>query len=96
MKVELTIYSAQRGIMEGEKYSSVWAESEEYLSEPNKVGKPPMKMNCEWGVIDKLQGFSIPCVVICDVKMISGGGAKGGNFIKDVIQKTPQPLPSKL
>lgn len=88
MLQELIIYSATRGNVDGTDYSSVWAESEEAVNAADTVGKPPMKINCDKFIVDQLRG-KVPGLVICDTKMISAGGAKGGLFIKSV-QFKPQ------
>lgn len=80
MKQKITIYSATRGNVDGTNYSSVWAESEETINNPDTIGKPPMKINCAAQIVDDLRGH-LPAIVECELKMISGGGARGGLYI---------------
>jgi hypothetical protein len=84
MKQSVLIYSATRGNVDGSPYSSVWAESQEVLNSPDTVGKPPMKINCVPALVDDLRG-KLPALVECEMKMISGGGARGGLFISSAV-----------
>jgi len=96
MKQAITIYSATRGNVDGTNYSSVWAESEEEQTGADTIGKPPMKINCAPQIIDALRG-KIPGSVIADMAMISGGGAKGGLYIRSVEFDTKSFIsPSKI
>ncbi len=81
MKTNMYIYSAARGEMEGQKYSSVYNRSEENYDDPDKVGLPPMKTPCEYGVIDQVRG-KVPGEFEVEVSMIAGSGNKASLFIK--------------
>jgi hypothetical protein len=83
MKQQILIYSATRGTVDGTNYSSVWAESQDVLSAPDTIGKPPMKINCDSKLIDDLRG-KLPAVVEADMRMISASGSRGGLYISSV------------
>lgn len=91
MKQSVLIYSATRGNVDGSNYSSVWAESQEVLNSADTVGKPPMKINCVPSLVDDLRG-KLPAIFECEMKMISGGGARGGLFISSVVALPSSPL----
>ena len=83
MKQNLMVYSATRGVVDGNPYSSVWAESEELINKPDTIGKAPMKINCNPDLIDVLRGH-LPALVVVELKMISAAGAKGGLYVSAV------------
>jgi hypothetical protein len=83
MKQQMTILSATRGNVEGTAYSSTWCATSETENKADLIGNPPMKINCDANIIDSLRG-KLPATFMCKVKMISGGGARGGLFISEV------------
>lgn len=78
------IFSATRGNVDGTDYSSVWAESQEVVNEPDTIGKPPMKINADKSLVDSLRG-KLPCMVKAKLKMVSAGGAKGGLYVISAV-----------
>lgn len=83
MKQQMTILSATRGTVDGQNYSSTWCATDEVENKPDLIGKPPMKINCAAQIVDDLRG-KLPATFNCEVKMISGGGARGGLYISSV------------
>jgi len=91
MEQKIKVYSATRGSVDGTNYSSTWCESEQDINQADTIGRPPMKINCASELIDQLRG-QLPAMVVADMRMISGGGAKGGLFIQSIKAGSVEPL----
>lgn len=82
MYIKFLIFSVTRGSVEGNSYSNLWARSEDIVNTADSVGQPPMKLNCNPDLVDKLRG-KLPGIMNCTIKTVSAGGAKGGIYVVD-------------
>jgi hypothetical protein len=83
MQERLIILFADRGIMEGQRYARLWAKSKEIVDKSDAVGEPPLKINCEYDIIDHLRN-KLPGEFDCTVTMVQAAGQKGGLFVKSL------------
>ncbi|MGY8873151.1 MAG: hypothetical protein ACKVJE_22225 [Pseudomonadales bacterium] len=95
-KIKVRVLAAKRFNMEGNAMSQVYVEGE-FIEEADKIGCPPMKMNGDFDVLDKLRG-NMPGFFELTVELRAGAQDKMTQYCLDATPTqtpTPAQTPSK-
>ncbi|SCZ52974.1 hypothetical protein [Thiohalomonas denitrificans] len=82
--IKAKVLGARRGKMDGGvKYASIYI-IEDVMNEDDKKGALPMKMNCEYGLLDHLDAEHLPAEMELQVKLDMGAGGKAAMYVQAV------------
>ncbi len=94
-KIKVRVLAAKRFNMEGNAMSQIYVEGD-FIEEPDKIGCPPMKMNGDFEVLDKLRG-NMPGFFELTVELKAGAQDKMTQYCLNATPTqapTPAPTPS--
>lgn len=81
--IKAKVLGARRGNVDGTKYASIYI-IEDVVNEADRKGALPMKLNCDYGVVDHLEAEKLPAEMEMQIRLDMAGGGKAAMFCQAV------------
>ena len=81
--IKAQVLGAKRYNIDGQQSASVYIMGES-LHDHSQVGVLPMKIPCNYELVDSLDHKSLPCEGELSVTLSMGGGVKASMFVNDI------------
>lgn len=85
----LSILGARRGNVDGNNYASVYVAQRAEDGDKNNMGMLPMKLSCDFNVLDSLDPKQLPGDYECLVRLQPAAGGKVGMHLTSVRYTRP-------
>lgn len=90
----LSILGARRGNVDGNNYASVYVAERAPDGDKNNLGMLPMKLSCDFNVLDALDPKNLPGDYECMVRLQPAAGGKVGMHLTSVKYTRPATKPA--